>query len=158
MNDVILARALHVLAVVIWIGGVAMATGIILPAVRRGDLGPDRVKAFSTIERRFKWVARTTVLIVGLTGLYMLARLDIWDRFTSAGFWWMHAMVGVWLLFAFVLFIAQPFILHGRFRRWATERPEIAFPWLERTHWLLLTLALIAIFGAVTGSHGWTAF
>lgn len=158
MNDVILARALHVLAVVVWIGGVAMATGIILPAVRRGDLGPDRLKAFSAIERRFKPVARTAVLIVGLSGLYMVARLEIWDRFTSAEYWWMHAMVGVWLLFAFVLFIASPFILHGRFKRWATERPDIAFSWLERAHWVLLVLALIATFGAVTGSHGWTAF
>lgn len=155
MNDVILARALHVLAVVVWIGGVAMATSIVMPAVRRGDLGPDRVKAFSAIESRFKWVARTMVVIVGLTGLYMAERLEIWDRFMSAGFWWMHAMVLVWLLFAFVLFIASPFILHGRFRRWATERPDVAFSWLEKAHWVLLVLALITVFGAVAGSHGW---
>jgi uncharacterized membrane protein len=158
MNDVILARALHVLAVVVWIGGVAMATSVVLPAVRRGDLGPDRLRAFSAIERRFIWIARTAVLIVGLSGLYMVARLDIWDRFTSADFWWMHAMVGVWLLFAFVLFIGEPFILRGRFHHWASARPDLAFPWLERAHWLLLVLALVAIFGGVTGSHGWTGF
>lgn len=154
MNDVILARALHVLAVVIWVGGVAMATSIVLPAVRRGDLGSDRVKAFSSIKRRFVWVARTAVLIVGLSGFYMVARLEIWDRFTSAEFWWMHFMLGVWLVFAFMLFIAEPFILHGRFRRWATARPEVAFPWLERVHWVLLSLALIATLGAVSGVHG----
>ena len=39
MDDVIIARALHVLFVVIWIGGVSMATTVALPAVRRGDLG-----------------------------------------------------------------------------------------------------------------------
>jgi hypothetical protein len=37
--------------------------------------------------------------------------------------WWMHVMVCVWLLFAFVLFIAEPFILHRRFRCLATEHP-----------------------------------
>ena len=34
MNDVVIARVVHVLAVVIWIGGVAMVTTIILPIVR----------------------------------------------------------------------------------------------------------------------------
>lgn len=43
MDDVIAARALHVLAVVIWIGGVSMATTVMLPAVRRGALGNDRL-------------------------------------------------------------------------------------------------------------------
>ncbi|HUN98054.1 MAG TPA: hypothetical protein VMU69_17705 [Bradyrhizobium sp.] len=75
MNDVILARTLHVLFVVIWIGGVAMATTVVLPAVGRGDPGGDRLKAFQTIERRFVWQARVAVLIVGLSGLYMTARL-----------------------------------------------------------------------------------
>jgi uncharacterized membrane protein len=35
MDDVLIARALHVLAVVIWIGGVAMVTTVVLPAVRQ---------------------------------------------------------------------------------------------------------------------------
>lgn len=158
MNDVVLARALHVLAVVVWIGGVTMATTVVLPALRRGDLGTDWLKVFQVIERRFVWQARTAVLIVGLSGLYMTARLDLWDRFSSASFWWMHAMVGVWLLFAFVLFIAEPVILHGRFHRWATVRPGLAFAWLHRAHWLLLALALITVFGAVAGSQGWSLF
>src|SRR5665213_1764944 len=87
MDDVVIARALHVLAVVIWIGGVAMATTVILPAVRRGDLGPDRLGAFHAIEHRFVWQARTAIIVVGLTGFYMVARLDVWARFQSAQFW-----------------------------------------------------------------------
>ena len=47
-----LARVLHVLGVVVWIGGVWMATTVALPAVRRGALGPDRLAAFQAIERR----------------------------------------------------------------------------------------------------------
>ena len=35
MDDVTLARAIHVLAVVLWIGGVALVTTVLLPAVRR---------------------------------------------------------------------------------------------------------------------------
>jgi hypothetical protein len=95
MNDVIAARALHVLAVVIWIGGVSMATTVALPAIRRGDLGQNRLLAFQAIERRFVWQARTAVIVVGLTGFYMTWRLDLWERFRTGTFWWMHAMVCV---------------------------------------------------------------
>jgi uncharacterized membrane protein len=86
MDDVILARVLHVLGVVVWIGGVSMVTAVVLPAVRRGDLGPNRLRAFGAIERRFAWQARLAILLVGATGFYMAARLDLWDRFRSAEF------------------------------------------------------------------------
>ena len=158
MDDVIIARALHVLAVVIWIGGVSMATTVMLPAVRRGALGNDRLRAFQAIEHRFAWQARTAIVVVGLTGFYMTWRLDLWDRFRTASFWWMHAMVCLWLLFTFVLFVAEPFILKRHFRKWATARPEVAFAWLHRAHGVLLVLSVVTILGAVAGSQGWSVF
>jgi uncharacterized membrane protein len=158
MDDVIVARALHVLAVVIWIGGVAMATTVALPAVRNGDLGSDKFQVFQAIEHRFAWQARTAIIVVGLTGFYMTWRLDLWDRFRTASFWWMHAMVCLWLLFALVLFIAEPFVLHRQLRRWATARPEVAFAWLHRVHEVLLVLSVVTILGAVAGSQGWSIF
>ena len=158
MDDVVIARALHVLAVAIWIGGVTMVTTVVLPAVRRGDLGPDRLGAFHAIEHRFAWQARAAVIIAGATGFYMTARLDLWERFRSAQFWWMHAMVCVWVLFTFILFVAEPLILHRYFRAWATATPEVAFAWLHRAHLVLLALSLITIFGAVAGSQGWSVF
>lgn len=39
MNDLILARAVHVLAVVIWIGAVSMVITTVLRALRYGELG-----------------------------------------------------------------------------------------------------------------------
>ena len=146
------------LGVVIWIGGVCMATTVALPAVRRGDLGADRLRAFQAFENRFVWQARSAVILVGATGLYMVAKLDLWDRFRGGGFWWMHAMVCLWLIFAFVLFVGEPFILHPRFHRWATRSPDVAFRWLHRVHWVLLVASLITIFGAVAGSQGWSIF
>jgi uncharacterized membrane protein len=158
MDDIALARALHVLAVVVWIGGVSMATTVVLPAVRRGDLGADWLQAFQAIERRFVWQARAAIIVVGLSGIYMIYRLNLWDRFQTAAFWWMHAMVCVWLLFAFILFVAEPFILHRHFHRLAKTKPEIAFGWLSGVHWILLALSLITVFGAVAGSQGWSIF
>jgi uncharacterized membrane protein len=158
MDSITIARTLHVLGVVIWIGGVSMVTTVVLAAVRRGDFGEDRLKAFQAIERRFVWQARAAVIVVGLTGLYMTAALDAWDRFQTVEFWWMHAMVCVWLIFAFLLFIAEPFIAHRHFDRWARAAPDAAFARLQRVHWILLALGLLTVFGAVAGSHGWFVF
>ncbi len=158
MDDVILARALHVLAVVIWIGGVAMVTTVVLPAVRRTQIGEDRLRSFEAVERRFAWQARSAIVLAGLTGFHMCWRLDLWERFREAGFWWMHAMVGVWTLFALVLFVAEPLILHRHFRNWATAKPVAAFAWLNRAHWLLVLLSVVTILGAVAGSHGGSIF
>jgi uncharacterized membrane protein len=158
MDDVVIARALHVLAVVIWIGGVAMVTMVVLPAIRHGEVGPNRLNVFEAIEQRFEWPARTATVIVGLTGFYMTQRLELWERFRSSEFWWMHAMVCLWLLFTVVLFVAEPLILHRLFHERVSATPDAAFALLHRAHWLLLMLSLITILGAVVGSQGASLF
>ena len=154
MDDVVIARALHVLAVVIWIGGVAMVTMVVLPAVRRGDIGANRLQVFETIERRFAWHARLATVVVGLTGFYMTDRLQLCTRFLSAEFWRMHAMVGLWRLFTLLLFVAEPLVLHSWFHARATAAPDAAFVLLHRLHLLLLAFSIITILGALAGSHG----
>jgi hypothetical protein len=70
----------------------------------------------------------------------------------------MHAMVCLWLLFAFVLFVGEPLIVARYFNGWARRRPDAAFAWLHRIHGALLVLSLITVFGAVAGSQGWSVF
>src|SRR5208282_5705813 len=118
MDEVTIARALHVLAVVLWIGGVGFATTVLLPAIRRLEAPEQRLALFDAIERRFAWQARLTTALAGLTGLDMLIRLDLWDRFLSPAYWWMHAMVIVWLVFTVMLCVAEPLVLH----RWLHAR------------------------------------
>ena len=154
MDDVAIARALHVLALVIWIGGVATVTTVVLPAVRHGDLSVDRLGVFRAIERGFIWQARTAVIIVGATGFYIVVRAHLWGRFGFVEFWWMHAMVCVWALFAVGLFVVEPFIVDRHLQRWASIQPDRSFAWLQRVHWFLLAISLITILGAVAGSQG----
>ena len=154
MSALAVARALHVLAVVIWIGGVTIVTLVVLPAIRRGALGADRNGAFEAIERRFVWYARGAVILAGATGFYMVEQLGLWSWFHSARFWWMHAMVGVWTIFALVLFVIEPLGLNRRLRRGKEDASQETFARLQRAHIILLILALITIFGAVAGSHG----
>src|SRR6516225_11016194 len=154
VDDVTLARALHVLLVILWIGGVAFVTTVFLPAVRDLRAPAERVVFFETAERRFANQARVTTALTGLSGLYMVVRLDLWDRFLSVEYWWMHAMVAVWLLFTLMLFVAEPVFLDRWLLARAKARPEAAFRLIERLHWILLALSLITLIGAVLGSHG----
>ncbi len=158
MPDVGLALALHVLAVVLWIGGVAMVTTVLLPAIRRLPSGSEQLVLFDAIERRFARQARGTSLVAGITGFYMVDRLDLWRGFLSLTFLWLDAMVLVWLLFTVILFIAEPLFLH----RWQTARarrlPESTFALVQRLHWVLLVLSLLTIFGAVLAVHGLSVF
>jgi len=155
MEQAVIARALHLLGVVLWIGGVGFVTTVLLPAVRRIKTVEERVAFFEAVEQRFAWQARVTTLRVGATGLYLVIAWKLWERFTSAAYWWMHAMVLVWVVFTVMLFIAEPIFLHRRLLDAARLRPEATFRRVERLHWLLLTLSLVTVIGAVAGSHGW---
>ena len=154
MDDLILARALHIAGVVLWIGGVAFVTTVLLPGVRRVKNPQDRVSFFEQIERSFAWQARLTTLLVGVSGFYITAVLDLWGRFNSLGYWWMHAMVFVWFVFTVMLFVAEPLFLHRWFINKATEEPESTFLLIERLHRVLLSISILTVLGAVAGSHG----
>lgn len=149
-----LARVLHVLAVVLWIGGVSMVTTVIIPAVKRMKSKEEQIETFEKIEGRFALQAKITTLITGISGFYMVYVLDVWDRFLEPRYWWFHTMVIVWVLFTIVLYVLEPLILHKLFKKYANKNPEKAFNIMHKAHWILLLLSLITIAGAVAGSHG----
>lgn len=154
MDDVTISRALHVVGVILWIGGVGFVTTVLLPATRRLKSEQERVAFFEWIEGRFAWQARGSTLLVGITGFYITDAWDLWGRFQSISYWWMHAMVLVWLVFTVMLFVAEPLFLHRWFLRRAAAKPDSTFRLLERLHWVLLSISLMTAFGAVAGSHG----
>jgi len=155
MIELIAARVLHVLGVILWIGGVAMVTTVLLPAMRRLKSPVERVQFFDRIEAGFARQARWTTLITGLSGFYLVHLLGAWDRFRRPDYWWMHAMVLVWAIFTLMLFVFEPLWLHRWFEESARREPERTFVLIEALHWVLLTLSFAAVAGAVAGSHGW---
>jgi uncharacterized membrane protein len=158
MDDVAVARALHVASVVLWIGGVGFVSTVLLPAVRRLKAPNERMTFFDQIERRFAWQARISTTIAGLTGFYMLYRFDLWDRLRYGAYWWLDAMIAVWLLFTLMLFVAEPLILHRWLLVQSQLKPEATFRLVEWLHRALLFLSLITVLGAVVGSHGMLLF
>jgi len=154
LDDFALARAIHVLAVVHWIGGVAAVTTIVLPRARRMPDAKDAVVAFEEFERRFVWQARVSVLLAGLSGAYMLDKLDAWDRFEYASFWWLHLMVAVWSVFALMIYVLEPLVIHRVFHDLALRQPDRAFALATRLHTIVLLVSALAIGAGVLGAHG----
>jgi uncharacterized membrane protein len=149
----VVARAVHVVAVVVWIGGVWLVTMVLLPAMRSNPPEEWR-RQFDAIEHDFAPQARFAAVLVLLSGVYMLYVYDLWDRFSDARYWWMHLMVGVWLIFAALLFVLEPLIIrHGVHER-EQAPPATTLTRILWMHRLLLALSLVTIFAAVAGSYG----
>jgi len=99
-------------AVVLGIGGVAMVTTVLLPAIRNLASDEEKLPLFERIESRFSLQAKVTTLLTGLSGFYMLHVLDAWSRYTEPRFWWIHAMTLVWVIFTLILFVIEPLFMH----------------------------------------------
>jgi uncharacterized membrane protein len=152
-DDVSIARAVHIFGVVLWIGGVGFVTTVLLPSIQRMKEPKDRVAFFEAVEGRFAWQARGTTLLVGGSGFYLAYVLDLWDLFAQPSYWWLHAMIFVWAVFTVMLFIAEPLFLHRWFLERATAKPTETFRLIQRMHWVLLTISLITLLGAMIGAH-----
>lgn len=154
IDDLALARAIHMLALVHWIGGVAVVTTIVLPRARELPNAEDAIAAFAAFEQRFARQARISIFLAGISGVYMLIKLDAWDRFQHASFWWMHMMVAVWALFALMVFVFEPILLHNLFHKFALRQKDQAFALATIFHLIALLASAIAIGAGILGAHG----
>ncbi len=154
----ILARVFHVVGVVLWIGGVAFVTTVLLASLKQSPNGETRLKLFEQLEGKFAFQARITTLITGLSGFYMLEAMNAWGRYQHLQFWWLHLMTFVWFIFTLVLFVLEPLFLRRRFHQRAMLDSDKAFALIHRMHRVLLTLSLLSVVGAVAGAHGFRFF
>src|SRR5262249_27325500 len=149
-----LARAIHVLALVHWIGGLSVVTTIVLPRANALDDEKDAVAAFEAFERRFAQQVRVSILLVGLSGFFMIMKLDGWDPFGRPSFWWLDLMVVVWILFALMVYVLEPLAIHRLFHNFALRQKQRAFALATRLHVIALFVSAFAIVAGVLGALG----
>ena len=153
IDDVEIARALHVIFVAHWIGGVAFVTLVALPLARSSGDAAKGWALFAAIESRFAAQVRWSIPLAGATGLWMTWRLGLWAAFADPSFWWMDAMAVLWALFMAVVFVIEP-LAQKRIAAMAAEDPAALLARLSRVHFVLLAAGIVTIFGAVAGAHG----
>jgi uncharacterized membrane protein len=154
INDFAVARALHVLALVHWIGGVAMVTTIVLPRARVLANAHAALAAFDAFEAPFATQARFSILLAGLSGFYMLNKMQAWTLLLDPRFWWLALMVAVWAVFALVVFVLEPLVVHRLFHAYALRDKDRAFSLAIRLHAVALTISCVAIVVGVLGAQG----
>jgi uncharacterized membrane protein len=153
LDDIELARALHVLFVTHWIGGVAFVTLVGLPLARASKDPHAGWALFEAIEQRFSAQVRWSIPLAGATGLWMAWRLNLWSQFADPAFWWLDAMVLVWAVFMALVFVVEP-VAHARLTAEAARDPGAVLRRVSRAHVVLLLAAIATILGAVAGAHG----
>jgi uncharacterized membrane protein len=117
MSELVLARVIHMLCVILWIGGVTMITTTFLPVLASMPTPERKIDFFNRIKKRFAAQANYTVVFTGLSGFYMVHILNAWSRFTELRYWWVHAMIIVWLFFMLMLYVMEPRVLHGKVKK-----------------------------------------
>src|SRR3546814_19389626 len=121
MDDFTIARVLHVLAVSMWMGGVAFVTTIVMPFIRRSSPPAERLEAFHHLEGRVDPQTSFWVLLAGAGGFWMTWRADLWARFAALPFCWRPAVFVLRLFFAVVRFILEPLVLP--LRLYTSQKP-----------------------------------
>jgi len=153
-NYFVFARILHVIGVVLWIGGVAFVTTMLIPSLKNINDSTNKLWLFEQLEGKFSFQAKLTTLLTGISGFYMVEVMNAWDRYQQLQFWWMHLMALIWIVFTLVLFVLEPLFLHQWFHEKAVKNSAKTFSLVHTIHKILLALSLLAVFGAVAGAHG----
>ena len=84
------AVALHVLSVVVWVGGMAFAHFALRPALAETLEPPQRLKLLSAILQRFLTVVTLAVVLIIVTGGYLMAAVGGFAAPPAV-----HAMLGI---------------------------------------------------------------
>ncbi|HAJ00448.1 MAG TPA: hypothetical protein DCL97_07225 [Dehalococcoidia bacterium] len=63
MSGFAVAMVIHVLAMVLWVGGVGMVTTVVIPIVRRLPADANTVGMFKAIQKTFAWKPMFMILI-----------------------------------------------------------------------------------------------
>ena len=93
-------------------------------------------------------------MLAAASGFYMIDRPDLWGRFRSTEFWWMHAMVRLWLIFTTILFLGEPLVARRQKHQPVPADPGRRLARMQWLHWALLALSSITVLAAVAGSQG----
>ncbi|GIV22213.1 MAG: hypothetical protein KatS3mg054_1492 [Chloroflexus sp.] len=100
------AVTLHILAAMLWVGGMLFLVLVVLPAVRHPELQPHRQRIIAQTGiffRRAGWIALGVLIVTGTFNV--LYRWTSWDAVVDGSFW--QTPAGALLGWKLVLFLAM---------------------------------------------------
>jgi uncharacterized membrane protein len=144
--EYVIALIVHIISVVVWIGGVAFVTLVTFPMILRMEKSLEMVIMFQGVEHRFAGIAKVMVILAGLSGLYL-----IYEKGLSTAVW---IMIVIWAFYASLLFGLEKMIFKKLFSKpeEQTDTKKI-FNILQAFHWVVLSLSFLAVAAGVYEAH-----
>lgn len=146
------AVIVHVISVVVWIGGVAFVTMITFPMIQRADSSLEQVFMFQGVEHRFSKIAKVMVILVLLSGIFLMKE-KYGFTFDNLGFG-VWVMIFLWSVYASLLFGLEKIIFTKLFGK-PSDTVDIkkVFNLLQGFHWVVLALSFLAIAAGIWTAH-----
>ncbi|MEN8263316.1 MAG: hypothetical protein ABFR82_07630 [Nitrospirota bacterium] len=142
----VIALVIHVLSIVVWIGGVSFVTLVTFPMILRMEKSLEMVMVFQGVEHRFGKIAKVMVILAGLSGLYL-----IFEKGLSPGVW---IMIVLWVVYASLLFGLEKMIFKKLFSRPGEQADmKTVFNMLQVFHWVVLALSFMAVAAGIYAAH-----
>jgi uncharacterized membrane protein len=143
--------AIHVIAVVLWIGGLAYVTMVIFPSMYKMEKPLEKILFFQSAEHRFAPFARIYSIVVGLSGLFMvhlLYRGDFLSILDGKGIF-IVIMFSIWVLWVIMLFGLEKVVIKKLLDNLAKSpdklKVDVIFKRMNIFHWFMLLLSITAI-------------
>lgn len=157
-----LMHIIHLLTVIIWIGGLAFVTIIILPMAINTKDSLQKVLTFQRVEHRFAKLARIYNVVTGVSGFVMLY-LSGWHKmlFTRQGIP-LTFMTLTWVFWFVMLWGLEPIVIKKMLDKMlkSGEKMDIdgVFLKMNRLHWFMVALSLAAAAAGALTAHGTALF
>jgi len=143
---------IHVICVIVWIGGVTFVTTVVFPMMYRTEGSLEKALLFQGVEHRFVAMVKWLIAIVGATGLYLLyAKYGFGILLNRQGIG-IVIMVAAWAFYTTVLLSERKL-----FARIFADPEKIdmdkALRMINVMHWMLLTVSYSAVAAGVWFGH-----
>ena len=144
---------IHVICVIVWIGGVAFVTTVIFPMMYRTEGSLEKALLFQGVEHRFAGIVKWLIGVVGFTGFWLLFAkygFAILAQPKAAG---LVIMIFAWALYTTILLLERK--IFGKIFA-DPEKIDMnkALRMINVMHWFLLTISFSAVAGGVWFGHG----
>jgi len=154
-----LMHIIHLLTVILWIGGLAFVTVIMLPITLSTKDSLQKVLSFQRVEHRFAKQARIYNVITGASGFAMLY-ITGWHNllFTGQGIP-LTVMTMIWVFWFVMLWGLEPLIIRKMLEKMlkGEEKMDIdgVFRKMFVLHWVLMAVSLVAAAAGALTAHGY---
>jgi uncharacterized membrane protein len=143
---------IHVICVIVWIGGVTFVTTVIFPMMYMTEGSLEKALLFQRVEHRFAGIVKWLIGAVGITGFWLLYARYGFDVLAQAHGIGIVIMIFAWAVYTTIL-LSERKIFAKIFADPEKIDMDQALRLINIMHWFLLVISYSAVAGGVWFGH-----